>query len=265
MAMPDTYPIQRYIREYRLGGDGPKLPTQLASSDDWIRSFGSLPLIAQPGERWMYNFGSEVLGILVARVSGRSLGSFMRERIFDPLGMKDTSFRLPAEKADRLPAFYRFDHDAGSLVFMDDPVHSDWLAEGTLESGAGGLLSTIDDWFAFSRMLLNKGRLGSERILSRATVELMTTDQLTPEQRTGAEIFFEDYRSWGLGMAVETARRHVYTAPGRFGWDGGFGTTAWVDPAERLIGMLFLQRAADSPGPAGWYTDFWTEAYAAME
>lgn len=238
---------------------GSRVPTEIAGPEDWLRRFASLPLIAQPGERWMYQYGSDVLGILVARISGRSLGSFMRERIFEPLGMRDTSFVLPADKVDRLPVFYRFDHDSGIFQFIDDPARGAWLGDGTLESGAAGLLSTADDWLAFSRMLLNKGRLGGERILSRAAVELMTTDQLTSEQREGAEVFFGDYRSRAMGMAVDTARRQVYTNPGRFGWDGGFGTTAWVDPAERLVGLVFLQRTADSPEPAGWYTDFWTQ------
>ena len=90
MAMPDTYPIQKLIREYRIGGDGPMLPSQAAATGEWLQKFGSLPLLAQPGERWMYHVSGDVLGALIARVSGQSLGTFMRERIFDPLGMKDT-------------------------------------------------------------------------------------------------------------------------------------------------------------------------------
>lgn len=151
------------------------------------------------------------------------------------------------------------------LDFFDDPNHSAWSAEPPFESGAGGLLSTIDDYFAFSRMMLNKGRYGREQILSRASVELMTSDHLTPAERTGAELFFGDYSSWGLGMAVDIARREIYHNPGRFGWTGGFGTTAYVDPRERMIGILFTQRMMDSPAPPRVFTDFWTLAYAAME
>ena len=98
MAMPDTYPIQKLIREYRIGGDGPMLPSQMVSTDEWVKNLGSLPWLAQPGERWMYHVSGDLLGVLVARVSGQSLGRFMRERIFDPLGMKDTAFHVPAEK-----------------------------------------------------------------------------------------------------------------------------------------------------------------------
>jgi CubicO group peptidase (beta-lactamase class C family) len=113
-------------------------------------------------------------------------------------------------------------------------------------------------------MMLNKGRHGSGRILSRATVELMTSDQLTPQQREGAEIFFSSNRSWGLGMAVETKRDHLFRTPGRFGWDGGFGTSAYVDPKEGLIGILMTQRMMESPEPPPVFNDFWTLAYGAM-
>jgi len=265
MAPPDTYPIQRLIREYRIGGDGPMLPTQSPATDDWLKSLGALPLLAQPGERWMYNVSGDVLGVLIARASGQSLGTFLRERIFDPLGMKDTSFLLPVEKADRLPVFYHFDPETNALKPFDDPVKSAWLAEPPFESAAGGLVSTVDDYFAFCRMLLHKGRHDGTQILSRATVELMTADQLTPEQRTGAEIFFGGYGSWGLGMAVDIRRTEIYHTPGRFGWDGGFGTSAYTDPAEGMIGILLTQRLLDSPEPPRVFTDFWTLAYGAME
>src|SRR6185437_16477623 len=97
MAMPDTYPIQKLIREYRIGGDGPMLPPHAPTQDEWLRRLGSLPLLAQPGERWMYHVSGDVLGALIARVSGKSFGAFLRERIFDPLGMKDTGFHVPPE------------------------------------------------------------------------------------------------------------------------------------------------------------------------
>jgi CubicO group peptidase (beta-lactamase class C family) len=265
MAPPDTYPIQKLIREYRLGGDGPKLQSHWPTADEYMRNLGSLPLLAQPGERWMYDVSSNVLGVLVARASGRSLGTFMRERIFEPLGMKDTAFRVPAEKARRLPGFYFFDRQSNGLRPFEDTAQSTWLAEPRFEAGAGGLVGTIDDYCAFARMLLNKGRHGREQILSRASVELMTSDQLTPENRIGAELFFGSHSSWGFGVGIDTRRTQVYENPGRFGWTGGFGTTAYVDPAEGLIGILFTQRMMDSPDPPRVFTDFWTTAYGAMK
>jgi CubicO group peptidase (beta-lactamase class C family) len=265
MAMPDTYPIQKLIREYRIGGDGPMLPSQAPGMDEWLQKLGSLPLLAQPGERWMYHVSGDVLGTLIARVSGQSLGTFMRERIFDPLGMKDTAFHVPPEKLERLPAFYFFNRQTNKLDFFDDVANSAWRSEPPSESGGGGLVSTIDDYFAFSRMMLNKGRHDREQILCRATVELMTSDQLTPEQRAGSEIFFGTHSSWGLGMAVDIRRNEIFHTPGRFGWTGGFGTTAYTDPAEGMVGILFTQRMMDSPEPPKVFTDFWTLAYEAIE
>jgi CubicO group peptidase (beta-lactamase class C family) len=265
MAMPDTYPIQKFIREYRIGGDGPMLPSKAPATEEWLEKLGSLPLLAQPGERWMYQVSGDVLGVLVARVSGQSLGTFLRERLFDPLGMKDTAFSVPPDKIGRLPAFYFFNRQTNVLDLFDDEAISAWAAEPAFESGGGGLVSTIDDYFAFSRMLLNKGRHGREQILSRASVELMTSDQLAPEQRAGSEIFFGTHSSWGFGMAVDIRRNEIYQNAGRFGWTGGFGTTAYTDPAEGMIGILFTQRMMDSPEPARVFSDFWTLAYAAME
>jgi len=135
MAMPDTYPIQKSIREYRIGGDGPMLPTLAPATEEWLQKLGSLPWMAQPGERWMYQVSGDVLGVLVARVSGQSLGTFMRQRIFDPLGMKDTAFHVPSEKIARLPGFYFFNHQTNTLDVFDDAANSAWLSEPPFESG----------------------------------------------------------------------------------------------------------------------------------
>src|SRR6202051_1839665 len=174
----------------------------------------------------------------------------MRERIFDALGKKGTAFDVPPEKIERLHAFYFFNRRTNTLELFDDMANSAWRAEPPFESGGGGLVSTIDDYFAFSRMVLNIGRHGREQVVSRATVELMTSDQLAPEQRAGAEIFFGTHSSWGFGMAVDIQRNEIFHTPGRFGWNGGFGTTAYTDPAQGMIGILFTQRMMDSPQPA---------------
>jgi len=265
MAKPGTYPIQKFIREYRIGGDGPPRPSQAPATDEWLRRLGSLPLMAQPGERWLYHVSSDVLGVLVARVSGQSLGAFMRDRIFDPLGMKDTAFHVPSEKIDRLATSYFFNRQKQRLDVYDDVPNTAWRPEPPFEAGGGGLVSTVDDYFAFTRMMLNKGRLGREQILSRPAVDLMTSDQLTPEQRTASEPFLGAHRSWGFGMAVDIHRNEIFRTPGRFGWDGGLGTTAYTDPAERMICILLTQRELESPEPPKHFTDFWTSAYAAIE
>ena len=264
MAAPDTYPIQKKIREYRIGGDGPPIPSKAPNTEEWLRNSGLLPLIAQPGERWMYNTSADVLGVLIGRVSGESFGTFLRKRIFDPLGMKDTAFHIPPEKIARLPGIYFRNPQTNQLDSFDDPRNSAFSSPPPFESGAGGLVSTIDDYFAFCQMMLNKGKYGDVRILSRPTVELMTSDHLTPEQRIDAEPFFGKHSSWGLGIAVDIHREEIFHNPGRYGWTGGFGTTAYIDPTENLIGILFTQRMMDSPQPPRFFTDFWVSTYQAI-
>jgi len=264
MAPPGTTPIQKAMSELKIGGDGPPRPRQAPATNEWLRRLGTLPLMAQPGERWMYHVASDVLGVLIARASGQSLGAFLRERIFHPLGMKDTGFHVPLEKHDRLATSYAFNRQTHGLDVYDGVVDSDWGPEPPFESGGGGLAGTIDDYFAFCRMLLNKGQSGRERILSPASVELMTSDQLTTEQRAGAELFFGQHSSWGFGVAVDTGRSEIFHTPGRFGWSGGLGTTAYTDPTKHMIGILFTQRMMNSPEPPKVFTDFWTLAYGAL-
>ncbi|HEX4382033.1 MAG TPA: serine hydrolase domain-containing protein [Myxococcales bacterium] len=265
MAMPGTHPIQKPIRDGHLGGDGVPHPSQSPSTDEWMRRLGALPLMYQPGERWLYNTASDVLGVLVARVSGKSLETFLRERIFEPLAMSDTSFSVPAAKLNRLPGCYQFNHSAKKLeVFDDAGTKSEFGHPPPFESGGGGLVSTAGDYFAFCRMLLDKGVRGRERILSQASIAEMTRDQLTPAQRTGAEIFFGSHCSWGFGMAVDIKAENPWNVPGRFGWDGGYGTSAYSDPKNDFVGILLTQRCMDSPEPPAVLNAFWREAYQSL-
>ena len=132
---------------------------------------------------------------------------------------------------------------------------------------SGGLVSTVDDYYAFCRMMLDKGLVGRDRILSRPSVELMTTDQITPEQKAASPFFpgFWDSRGWGFGMSVFTKRDALENVPGRFGWDGGYGTSGYSDPQEDMVGILMTQRALDSPAAPSTYSDFWTSAYQAID
>jgi CubicO group peptidase (beta-lactamase class C family) len=264
MAPPGTYPIQKSMSDLQIGGDGPPNPSKTSTPDEWIRRLGTLPLMHQPGERWMYHTGSDVLGVLIARVAGQPLETFLRERIFEPLGMKDTGFSVPAEKIERLPGCYRRNPETDALEVYDDARNSEWSRPPPLPSGAGGLVSTVDDYLAFCQMMLNKGRYARERILSRPSVELMTTDQLTPAQKAGADIFFGDNRGWGFGVAVTTRRDELW-AVGRFGWDGGLGTSGYSDPSENMVGILMTQRLMESPQAPRVFVDFWTSAYQAID
>jgi len=260
-VFPDRYPIQKAIAEAGFA-PGPVFPS--FPQDELMRRYGTLPLIYQPGERWLYNSGTEILGVLVARAAGKTLSEFMQERIFGPLGMTDTGFHVPAVKVDRFATSYARDA-SGELKVFDDPATGKFSRPPVFENGSAGLVSTADDFNAFAQMMLNGGRLGSERILSRPSVELMTTDQLMPDHKLGSELFFGDNRGWGLGLSVFTRRDNLCTAPGRFGWDGGYGTSWYSDPREQLTGILLTQRMMDSPQPPAVMSDFWTLAYQAID
>ena len=267
MAPPNTYPIQTAMAEAGLvPGAALGADTPLLTPDEWMKRLGDLPLIHQPGEKWMYHTGSDILGVLIARASGRKFDDFLTERIFEPLGMKDTGFYVPAEKLDRLPPSYAASSD-GALTVQDDPADSRWACPPVFPSGGGyfGPISTVDDYLAFCRMMLNNGKHGSDRILSRPSVTLMTTDHLTPAQKAENQIFLGDSSGWGFGVAVTTRRDDLAASPGRFGWDGGMGTSAYSDPQEDLVGILLTQRHMDSPESARIFLDFWTSVYQAID
>lgn len=263
MVFPSRYPIQKAMEDAGVA-PGANLPA--ITPDELMKRYGSLPLLHQPGEKWLYNSGSDILGVLIARVTGQTLETFFRDRIFAPLGMKDTAFSVPEAKIDRLVTFYQADAATGRLAVFDEARGGRFSKPPALESGAGGLVSTVDDLLAFGRMMLNKGKLGSERILSRLSVELMTTDHITPEQKAVSPFFpgFWDNRGWGFGVSIITRRDDVAGVPGRFGWDGGYGTSWYVDPKEELIGILMTQRLWD-PGFLAVHQDFWTTTYRTID
>jgi CubicO group peptidase (beta-lactamase class C family) len=264
LAPPDAYLILQAASKLQIGM-GPPQPSQTPAPDEWLVRLGTLPLIYQPGERWLYNTPFDVLGVLIARAADQPFDIFLRERIFEPLGMRDTGFSVPPDKLDRLATSYAADAETGALKLYDPAESGQWSRPPTFQSGAGGLVSTVDDYLAFCRMMLNKGKSGNERILSRPSVELITSDQLTPEQRRDADTFFRGNSSWGFGMAVYTRRDDLIAVPGRFGWDGGLGTSGYSDPTEDLVGILMTQLAWTSPrGPQLW-SDFWTSVYQSID
>jgi CubicO group peptidase (beta-lactamase class C family) len=264
MASSDAYPILSAADEQQIGM-GPPSPSSMPAPDEWMRRLGSLPLMHQPGEMWMYNTGSDVLGVLIARASGQPLETFLRQRLFEPLGMKDTGFSVPEASLDRLATSYWTDPTSGKLTVYDEPRGGQWSRPPVFPSGAGGLVSTIDDYLAFGQMMLSQGKHGSERILSRLSVELMTTDQLTPEQKAASSLTsgFLDGHGWGFGVSVITRRDDIAAVPGRYGWDGGLGTSWYSDPREEMVIILMTQCAWASPSPPNVY--FWTLAYQAID
>jgi CubicO group peptidase (beta-lactamase class C family) len=252
----------------------PDLPEPMPEPDEWMRRLGTLPLMCQPGERWQYQISHDVLSVLVARVTGQSFETFLRERVFDPLGMKDTGFHVPAGKIDRLPTLYAPEPQTGEFLVWDEAAGGRWSRPPAFQGGGGGLVSTADDYHAYFRMLLNHGMHRSERILSRPAVELMTTNRLTPEQNAARNAMATDnvhvsfgqgqHGGWGFGMAVRTYRGD-YAPIGQFGWDGGAGTSTYADPDNQLTGILLTQVGMSVPNSARLIHDFWTTLYQAID
>jgi CubicO group peptidase (beta-lactamase class C family) len=260
---PGATPIKKAVSEQQIM-IGPPKPRTPHAPDEWIRRLGTLPLMHQPGEAWMYNTGSDVLGVLIARAADRPLETFLRQRIFEPLGMKDTAFSVPAAKLDRLASCYQFTPEMKTLDLHDGIIDSQWSSPPAFPAGRDGLVSTADDYLAFGQMMLNKGQYGRERILSRLSVETMTTDQLTPGQKATAGPILGDNRGWGFGVSIVAARTDLAAVPGRFGWDGGYGTSWYSDPREDMLGILMTQRLT-YPEPSGIDLDFWTSAYQSID
>jgi CubicO group peptidase (beta-lactamase class C family) len=233
------FPIVNAARELELVLGQPDPPTQ-HTPDEWIKRFGTLPLMYQPGERWQYNVASLVLGVLVARVAGQGLGEFFQSRIFDPLRMRETGFWLPAELTQKLPGYYMTNFETGQLEPLPVSTPDEWTRPPAFPSGAGGLVSTVDDFLAFAQLLLNRGVHSGERLLSERSVELMTTNRLTPEQRaTGGTIL--GGRGYGFGMGVVTEPEEDWAVPGRYGWSGGYGTAWFNDPHRGIVAIAMTQ------------------------
>ncbi|MBW0118308.1 serine hydrolase domain-containing protein [Pseudonocardia abyssalis] len=234
LAPPGQHPIQRAVDDLSLAQGAPGTQTPPAP-DEWIRRFATLPLLHQPGERWMYGTGSDVLGVLLARAAGSSLPDLLRDRILAPLGMRDTGFHVPATEVHRLATMYR----PGGVV-SDDPATGAWSRPPAFAQGAGGLVSTVDDYLAFSEAL----RTGD--LLPPAVVAEMTRDQLDPGQADG--VLLPEGFGWGFGVAVRT--------DGRYGWEGGLGTSWSTHPGTRVTGILLTQ-VEWSQGPTEVWSDFW--------
>ena len=225
------WPVLAAARERRLGTIGPPNPDLQPDPDTWIAGLGSLPLLHQPGERWMYNTGASVLGVLLARATGQLFADVLRTRLFEPLGMRDTAFWT--SETGRLATAYR--RTSEGLIVWDEP-DGQWSHPPAFGDGAAGLVSTADDLLAFSRMLL----AGGGSVLPPGAVDAMRTDQLTDGQKAfgGLGPDFFAHKSWSFCQAVYDG--------GSFGWNGGFGTSWLADPARDLTVIVLTQRAFES-------------------
>jgi CubicO group peptidase (beta-lactamase class C family) len=243
-------------------GSGPPEPQVPPEPDEWMRRLSTLPLLYQPGERWLYHTGSDVLGVLIARAADQPLDVFLEERVLGPLGMVDTGFATP--HVDRLGSCYAQDPATGDRLVYDAPG-GQWAKPPAFPSGGGGLVSTLDDMSAFGAMLLAGGQLpDGSRLLSRASVEAMTTDHIGAAG-TASGPSPDGSLGWGFGVGVQVRRTGLARTVGSYGWDGGLGTSWANDPTERLVGIVLTTDMFSSayPPPAA-IQDFWTCVYAAV-
>ena len=252
-AAAGPWPVMAAEQRLRLATLGPPDLGNQPDPDTWMAGLGSLPLLAQPGERWFYNTGASVLGVLCARATGQPFGEVLRSRVFEPLGMRDTGFWTT--ETGRLATAY--EPSAGGLRVWDEPAGI-FSQPPPFGDGAAGLLSTADDLLAFSRMLLR----GGAPVLPADAAAEMTRDQLTPEQKSygGLGPGFFDAVSWGYSVSVVTAGERA----GAFGWAGGFGSTWLADPARDLTVLVLTQRTFDGPGGHPLHDEVQAAAYAAV-
>ncbi|ALG08107.1 serine hydrolase [Kibdelosporangium phytohabitans] len=228
-----------------MGWDGRQVQDPPAP-DEWMARLATIPMAAQPGAAFLYHAASDLQGVLVSRVSGQSFPDFLQERVFEPLGMVDTAFWVTPDNIDRFTGYYR------SGLELVDPPEGRWSTPPAFPSGGGGLVSTADDWLRFGRALL------SDALLTRESVKLMTTNHLPEEQRVGGGVFL-DGQGWGFGGSVDVTTKQPWNVPGRYGWTGGTGTTAYVHPATGTVTILLTQLAAESPESAAHLMEFWTD------
>jgi CubicO group peptidase (beta-lactamase class C family) len=262
IAPPGTLPIQQVMDDLGLNPAAPQ-PAGPPPPDEWLRNLATLPLLHQPGTGWMYHTGSDVLGVLIARAAGQPFDQFLQERIFDPLRMTDTGFNVPAASLSRLATGVA---DNGVDVY-DAVADSRWRQPPAFASGAGGLVSTVPDYLTFGEMILHEGKYDGGRLLSRGSVEMMTSDQLTAEQKQNSGAwapYFSDH-GWGFGMSVATKRYDLGEPAGRYGWNGALGGIWYADAGEEFNLLLLTGCAKNVFTPPPIYRDFWTLAYSAID
>lgn len=259
-----NYPIMNALME--AGVFVPFSASKARNADEWISKLAAFPLMDQPGEVWRYDTSITLLGALIERATGKSLGNVLEENIFEPLGMKDTGFMVPADKLHRLPVCYQKNQQTGKLEVWDPSgPNSFWAKTPGFPDARGGLVSTADDYLAFAQMLLNKGKAGNRQILSAKSVEAMMTDQI-PENVKARSLFipgFWEQRGWGY--AVSIIKKNLPGEPHGIGWDGGYGTCAYWDPKTGVVVIMLSQRLVEGPTYSEIFQKFFDNIYAAAD
>ncbi|WP_093750672.1 serine hydrolase domain-containing protein [Streptomyces sp. DvalAA-19] len=254
-SLPAVAPLLAELKQ------GPPRPQAVPGPDAWMAALSRIPLLHQPGDGWLYNTCSDILGVLVARAADRPLPAYLAERLFEPLGMTDTGFSVAPGALDRFTSYYRAgDGSSESGPELVDAPDGQWSRPPAFPSGAGGLVSTVDDWYAFGRMLLAGGLADDgRRVLSAESVRQMVTDHLTPAQRAESGLFTEG-QGWGFGGSVDVEITAPWNVPGRYGWVGGTGTTAHIIPSTGTVAVLLTQMELAGPAAPQLMRDFWTYA-----
>ena len=258
----ESHPVDKMYREARVNDADSNLK-------EFTEKISRIPLLYQPGTKWRYSNATTVLGYLVEVVSGVPFDEFLRDRIFEPLGMKDTSFFVPEDKLDRLAAVYA-PARGGGIARFDNSIVNRFERPHTLFSGGAGLVSTAGDYMRFCQMMLDGGSLGDAQILSRKTVDLMRADHLTDDLKPFSvsddpgSITYTKGCGFGLGFCVVTdiAQHGVIGSNGMYYWSGAASTIFWIDPVEDLVAIFLTQFMPSSYYPVD--REFQTDVYQAL-
>lgn len=221
-------------------------------TQEYIKAISKVPLVNQPGKKWVYGLSADILGGIIEKVSKKKFGEFLKEEIFEPLDMRDTGFFVPEDKLNRFAQNYIWDENTNTLVPFKKSHLGEYYGEDVaFESGGAGLVSTIDDYSHFAMMMINNGEYNGKRILGRKTIEFMVTDKLNNEQK--AEFIWDGMKGYGYGslMRILINKEDAVTNAnlGEFGWDGWTGNHVSMDQKERLIFLYFIQRCDSGVTP----------------
>ncbi|KHL18998.1 UNVERIFIED_CONTAM: hypothetical protein LK11_04830 [Mumia flava] len=249
-AGPWPGPVLQALADAGLGA-GPPAPQSNPDPDTWIRTVASVPWSHQPGARWLYHVGAEVLGVLIARAAGAPLPEVLADRVVAPLGMAGTGFGIRPDQAGRLgPLWLPGTGELGAY----DPADGQWSRPPRFPNGGDGLVSTVEDLHAFGAMLLRGGTAtDGTRVIAKETIAAATQARVS----TG------DGSAWGLGLGVLTADAADGRRAGTYGWDGGLGSSLWIDPASDVVAVLLTNQMWPSPQPPAVFEAFWRAVWAA--
>lgn len=218
---------------------------------EYARQIATVPLCFQPGEQWMYGYSADVLGAVIEVVSGKRFGQFLKEELFDPLGMVDTGFSVPEEKRGRFAQYYDWTAQDGLKVHTGSHLGEYYGEDMAFESGGAGLVSTLDDYCRFASMLVHRGEHDGRRILGRKTVDFMTQNHLNPTQRES--LVWDSVKGYGYGCLMRILIDRDIAAYngslGEFGWDGWTGNYVAMDSSEKLVFLYFIQRCGAGATP----------------